>query len=120
MKTLPRMILVAQKDLPKGKAAAMASHALAAFALKHPGSFLDWNNGHIVILRGDTEKLGMQMLSNYGRWLEEHQRDDIMLPVSIPYREPDMNNNVVSWALLVSNQEELNFTDLILGDLPLL
>lgn len=119
-KTLPRLILIGNKDLSKSQAAAQSAHALAAFAIKYPKEFTQWNNEYIVLLRGDTEQVGMQMLSNIGHWTEEHRRDDVMLPLSACFREPDMDNIVTGWAILVTNKEELNFTEIMFGDLPLL
>ncbi len=114
---LPRLYVISSHKLNKGYAAGQSAHAVAEFALKESFFFQKWNNNYIVLLRGDVSELGLSMLANSGHWVDDLA---VELPISICYREPDKQNEVTAWAVLATNEKELEFCERMFKDLPLL
>ncbi len=114
---LPRLYVISSHLLNKGAAAAQSAHAVAEFAIKEPLSFQKWNNNYIVLLKGDVKELGLSMLANSGHWVDDKE---VELPLSTCYHEPDRNNEVTAWAVLATNEKELEFCERMFKDLPLL
>ena len=79
------LYIVVDDTLPKSHQAAQAGHGVAAFFLACPTQAKEWNNGTLVLLKGDVQAIA--------------QKNEISTPiVDAIWREPDLGNRITALA----------------------
>lgn len=119
MKNFPRMYILSNKTLNKGKAVAQSCHGLAAFQAKHPNEFDEWDNYYIVCLRADLESVYERFVM---KALEESKKDKpdmFAIPKAAEYREPDMGDTLTAMAFCALNEKQLTLCEELFNNLPL-
>ena len=120
MKNLPRLYIVVDNTLNKGKATAQSCHAVAEFAIIHHDKFEQWDNEFIVCLRGNPETVYNKI---FGLVLAESKKenpDRFALPSISDYHEPDMADKMTAVAVLALNEKQLEVCESLFKDLPLI
>jgi len=92
---MKKLYVIVRKDLSISQRTVQAGHAIAEFLLHGP--FSRWSNGTLICLGVK----GLNQLENIKRKFEWED---------IPYREPDLNNEVTAIATDIHNKyiEKLN------------
>lgn len=83
-----KLYVLVRKDLPKNYQAVQAGHAVAEYLLKNPKT--KWNNGTLVYLQVQDEY-------ELKKWMSKINN-------SICFREPDINNEITSIAVLSTGE----------------
>lgn len=86
---MERLYVIVDKNLPSiGYKAAQAGHAIAQWLLENPDQ--TWNNNFLILLEGDLGRLQYQLNNSSTAYTV--------------FREPDLENQITSIALVNCNQ----------------
>jgi len=87
----PRIYTLTRTDISDGQKGIQAAHSLAQYIIDYnPHQKGEWSNGSII-------NLGLGSQKSIKRWIKK--LDDLNLKYSI-FREPDMNHEITSIAIL--------------------
>jgi len=78
----PKMYVLVRSDLADTYRCVQGAHALAAFALRYPEIFRQWNNGHLIFL-------GVRFASGIEHW---SSLLCLQNKLSATFIEPDQDN----------------------------
>lgn len=120
MKNLPRLYIVVDNTLNKGKATAQSCHAVAEYAITHPDKFQMWDNEFIVCLRGNPETIYNKIFEKVMLEAKKPDPDRLALPSIADYHEPDMEDKMTAVAVLALHEKQLAVCEELFKDLPLI
>lgn len=88
---MKRLYVLVRKDLHPIYACVQGGHAVAEFAINHPGAFKEWMNGYLIYLNGGAYR---SMLG----WLDKLTLEYPDLSWSV-FKEPDLDGQITAIAV---------------------
>ena len=86
-----RIYSLTRMDISDGQKTVQSGHSIAQYIIDHnPHQTNEWSNGSII-------NLGLGSLKSLNRWVKKLETLDIAYSI---FREPDMNNEITSIAIL--------------------